>query len=143
MYLDEEYINDEGYDLKREFVDYGNMPLKDLKLDEMGKIGYTFKCLGCAFWALDIISRYQERLSAAIKEGNTIPGLSFEKIIHRLVQECGDADTNAAVAGSIIGTYIGYDALPERWLNALPNKAWLDKKVDALFLKMGLLKKSS
>ena len=26
--------------------------IKHLKLDESGKIGYTFKSLGCAFWAL-------------------------------------------------------------------------------------------
>ena len=26
--------------------------LSDLKLDESGKIGYTYKCLGAGFWAL-------------------------------------------------------------------------------------------
>jgi len=26
--------------------------LDDLKLDEAGKIGYTYKCLGAGFWSL-------------------------------------------------------------------------------------------
>ena len=26
--------------------------IKDLKLTETGKIGYTFKCMGAGFWAL-------------------------------------------------------------------------------------------
>ena len=26
--------------------------LRDLKLDDPNSIGYTFKCMGCGFWAL-------------------------------------------------------------------------------------------
>ena len=34
----------------------------------------------------------------------------------------GDADTVAAVAGSLAGLYYGYDSIPHEWLAGLKNK---------------------
>jgi len=52
--------------------------------------------------------------------------------------EAGDADTNGAVAGALLGCKIGYDALPKDWIGGLREKDWLEVKVDRLLTMMGL-----
>ena len=37
----------------------------------------------------------------------------------------GDADTNGAVAGALLGCKVGVDKLPPEWM-ALKHKDWLD-----------------
>ena len=39
-----------------------------------------------------------------------------------VVNEAGDADTNAAVAGAILGAKYGYDSIPQQYINGLRNK---------------------
>ncbi|SIP86068.1 ADP-ribosylation/Crystallin J1 [Pacmanvirus A23] len=91
--------------------------ISELKLDEMVKVGYVFKSLACSVYILQVIK-------VAIKN-NSVP--SFKKVIYKIASECGDADTNCAVAGATLGSYLGYNLLPKEWLNALPNKKWLDE----------------
>ena len=88
----------------------------ELALDEAGKIGYAYKCVGSAFWALR-------------------SGLPFREAVCAVVAEAGDADTNAAIAGAMVGAAVGYDALPDSWLNAMPHKAFLDDHVAQLLAK--------
>ncbi|XP_041350168.1 uncharacterized protein LOC121369272 [Gigantopelta aegis] len=84
--------------------------LSDLMLDESGKIGYTYKCLGSGFWAL--------------KQKD------FRKAMQCLVMEAGDADTNCAVAGALLGCKLGLAALPKTWVSKLKHRAWLDEKIN-------------
>eukprot|EP01114_Cavostelium_apophysatum_P016108 TRINITY_DN4529_c0_g1_i1.p1 TRINITY_DN4529_c0_g1~~TRINITY_DN4529_c0_g1_i1.p1 ORF type:complete len:467 (-),score=84.35 TRINITY_DN4529_c0_g1_i1:18-1418(-) len=93
--------------------------LQELQLDDKEKIGYTYKCFGSAFYCLR-------------NEGD------FRKLITELAYEGGDAATNAAVAGALLGCKVGYDALPKDWLEGLKHKAWLDKKVDRLIAMLDL-----
>lgn len=44
---------------------------------------------------------------------------SFEEGITAVVCAGGDTDTNAAIAGAVLGAHYGYDAIPRRWTNAL------------------------
>ena len=37
-----------------------------------------------------------------------------------------DTDTNAAITGSIAGAMYGQDQIPERWLNQIKKKGYLD-----------------
>jgi len=90
--------------------------LTSLQLDEGRSIGYTFKCLGAGFWGLCSKQNFQEALNMLIKEA-------------------GDADTNGAVFGAMLGCKLGYSQLPKEWLVALPNRKWLDNKV-VEFLKL-------
>ncbi len=48
--------------------------VKDLKLDDAAKIGYTFKTMGCGFYGL-------------------LKGRDFRTTIMEVVMEAGDADT--------------------------------------------------
>jgi ADP-ribosylglycohydrolase len=93
--------------------------LTELELDKQSSIGYTYKCLGSAVWAL----KYGE---------------NFKDAICRIVREAGDADTNAAVAGALLGAKCGYDGLPQDWLEGLRHKKWLDEKVDRLLSLLDL-----
>lgn len=74
--------------------------LTHLCLDEPESVGYTFKALGAGLWALLHASSFEQGLLAVIHEG-------------------GDADTNAAVAGSVLGARFGRSAIPIHWVDGL------------------------
>lgn len=54
---------------------------------------------------------------------------TFEKAIIGAVNDGGDADTIAAITGSIAGARFGYDAIPQRWIDQLDSevKIYLEK----------------
>lgn len=77
------------------------------------KIGYTFKCMGAAFHALKLAEQYQ-------KEGKL--GI-FRQIIEEIAAEGGDADTNGAAAGALIGAYLGYvGQIPTNWTQEMADQ---------------------
>lgn len=98
----------------------------DLKLDELGKIGYVFKCLSCGIYALQVIK--------VAKTNQLTP--SFKKFIIKLAEECGDADTNCAVAGAMLGAYLGYSRLPVDWIEALPCRDFAEKIINEYLIKL-------
>ncbi len=71
-------------------------------------IGYVLLCL--------------ERALLALRDAN-----SFEQGLVDVVNQGGDADTNAAVAGALLGARFGYRQIPERWLDALRDRPLIDK----------------
>jgi len=92
--------------------------LQELQLD-MQPIGYTLKCLGSGVYCL--------------KNGS-----NFKLAINELVMEGGDSDTNASVAGALLGCKFGFSQLPQDWLMGLHQKEWLNEKVDRLLGLLGL-----
>lgn len=46
---------------------------------------------------------------------------SPEQGIINTVKSGGDTDTNAAIAGALIGAYFGYDSFPNKWLDTVQN----------------------
>lgn len=60
---------------------------------------------------------------------------SFEEAIIGAVNHGGDADTIAAIAGSLAGAKFGYDAIPKRWINQLNSetKEFLEKFKNFVF----------
>ena len=116
------YIEDE--DKKKEFIQHMRAnSLKDLRLDEAKAIGYTFKCAGTAFVGLN----------SKVKNSK-----DFIKFMTELVREAGDADTNGAVCGAVIGARIGYNNLPHDWLEEMPHIKWLDSRVEKFLACIGL-----
>lgn len=83
--------------------------IKELQLDEKGKIGYTYKSMGSGFWAL--------------KQDD------FRTAIQKVVFQGGDADTNACVAGAMLACKLGLDKIPPTWKNGLKHKEWLDAHI--------------
>lgn len=51
----------------------------------------------------------------------------------KIVLSGGDAGTNAAVAGAILGAKFGIDQIPEEWKNGLLYVSILHNKVQELY----------
>ncbi|RKO87627.1 ADP-ribosylation/Crystallin J1 [Blyttiomyces helicus] len=98
--------------------------LQELALAESRKIGYTHKAIGSALWALRAVMlrvEHGERSRDAVKA-----------VLMEIILEGGDADTNAAIAGALIGCYVGFSGLPEEWRDGLKDGEWLRAKADVL-----------
>lgn len=77
--------------------------------------GYTYITLAAGLWTVEQITA-----------GNT----DFKNIMRRLTYLGGDTDTNCAVAGQILGSYLGFDRLPKDWIATLKHTDWLLKRLD-------------
>jgi poly(ADP-ribose) glycohydrolase ARH3 len=66
---------------------------------------------------------------------------SYERVIHEAVFIGGDTDTIASMAGAIAGAFLGEQAIPPRWLNAVREErytvAYIRELADRLFAKYG------
>jgi len=95
----------------------GTTIFEELEVGQYGnkrdKNGYTLVAFSIMLWAL----------RAAIN------GYNYETIIKTIIGAGGDADTNAAIAGAVLGAYFGYSALPKDWIASTPHRKWLDKKI--------------
>ena len=76
--------------------------LEDLVLDD-SSMGYTLKTLFVAIWCLFHCNSFEEGLLAVVNAG-------------------GDADTNAAVACSLLGARYGCSAIPQKYIDGLIGK---------------------
>ncbi|KAJ3021129.1 UNVERIFIED_CONTAM: hypothetical protein HDU68_009790 [Siphonaria sp. JEL0065] len=108
--------------------------LQSLELDQHDSIGYTLKCLGSAAYCFSRSFHPKNLDPFELKEmegfGNDYKGELFKRIVLELVMEAGDADTNACVAGALLGCRIGFNSLPKDWLDGLQHKEYLEKMVD-------------
>ena len=76
-------------------------------------IGHTLLALQCGLWA-------------------AVTPLDLEAALRRVVEAGGDTDTNAAVAGAVLGARYGAAAIPERWLECVPERHRIEGLADAL-----------
>lgn len=86
-------------------------------------MGYVYKCLGAALWCLRKVLTRQE---------------TFRSAMTTLVMYGGDADTNGAVAGALMGALCGYEYLPKEWRDGLRHAEWYRAKIQALCCVSGL-----
>ncbi len=126
--IDKLFVNKDlfikGKEVIRDFAYYENIfktndkkiLLEKLKIDD-DPTYHAFKTLGCMIYTIRYLEEKQD----------------FKELIYTIMNECGDSDTNCAVVGEIIGTYLGYDKLPIDWLNELVNRTFLDRKLIELF----------
>ena len=121
--------------------------LEALSLDDGRAIGYTFKCLGAGIWALRQIETSLNASKALLKSAHADSLKQQEpfdenlseavaKILHAVTAAGGDADTNAAVAGALLGVAVGYENLPRKWLMALPYAEWMEAWVGKLLFML-------
>lgn len=83
---------------------YNSTDISALELDEKFSIGYTLRTLSAALWSYFHSPDFESGLLAVVNEG-------------------GDADTNAAVASSILGAKFGMNNIPEYYITHLHNTA--------------------
>ncbi|KAJ3438514.1 hypothetical protein M0812_17703 [Anaeramoeba flamelloides] len=98
---------------------------EDLKLDQSGQIGYTLKCFASAFVSLR-------------KLGNSKDSSKVLRILSELVWEGGDSDTNGAIAGALLGTWVGFSNLPKEWIMEMPHLVWVEERVEMFFKLLGI-----
>ena len=93
------------------FIDLSLSPdIRTLELQDQESMGYTLRCLSAALWAYWHARSFEDGLLAIVRAG-------------------GDADTNAAVACSILGAKFGYDAIPEKYKEGLIYRKELDQVI--------------
>ena len=81
-------------------------------------IGHTLLAVQCGLWA-------------------AVSPLDLEAALRRVVEAGGDTDTNAAVAGAVLGARYGTAAIPERWLECVPERYRIEGLADALIALSG------
>ncbi|OJD13224.1 hypothetical protein AJ78_06298 [Emergomyces pasteurianus Ep9510] len=112
---------------------------QELELDDSQKMGYVYKAFGAAIMALRLGMRQagygpECRSDGPAKEP---PPTIFETIITELTLEGGDADTNACVAGALLGCWFGHNSLPPQWRDGMQHVAWMVGKCQALGQTVG------
>ena len=81
-----------------------------MDLDEPHSIGYTLRTLAAALWCYFHSPDFRSGLVDVVNEG-------------------GDADTNAAVACAVLGAKFGLEGIPDYYLDNLMLKDVYDEKV--------------
>ena len=84
-----------------------------LGLQDEGSIGYTLKTLAAGLWTYWHAETFQEGLLAVVRAG-------------------GDADTNAAVACSILGAKFGFKAIPAEYVEGLIYRDQLEEVIKGM-----------
>lgn len=109
-----------------ELVSFTTVPsLTALQLDQA--IGYTYKTLGAGLY---LLTRDISSFSS--------PSEAFKTLITELILEGGDADTNAAVAGALLGCRIGFEGLPKEWVVGLRHRERLGEVVEEFCSVIGV-----
>lgn len=90
-----------------------NGMLEDFELDDEQTMGYTLKTMGCAVWCLYHVENFVEGLLKVVNAG-------------------GDADTNAAVACSVLGTKFGQKGIPQYYIQNLKRKDEYEEMIGQL-----------
>ncbi len=98
-----------------EYVDLSlTSDISHLNLQDEYSVGYTLRCLSAALWAYWHADTFVDGLLAVVRAG-------------------GDADTNAAVACSILGAKYGYDSIPDEYKEGLIYRDQLDKVITGMW----------
>ena len=113
------FVKNDTSDLSPEIAEYLNLAeagkLEALDLDqglnpnEPDRLGFTLKALGAGFWALKHAPNFRDG-------------------VLQVIHEAGDADTNGAVAGALLGARDGFNAIPETWLSELLHREIVDQR---------------
>ena len=101
------------------------MSLEELDLGGKFK-GFVGKCVGAGFWALREFQRQQDAMYDDLWPDR------FEEILNDIIRQGGDIDTNAAVAGAMMGAHIGLSNLPKRLVDGLVKGSLLESICEAL-----------
>ena len=98
----------------REYIDLSlNTDIRALDLQDWDSVGYTLKTLAAGLWAYWNAPSFEGGLLSVVRAG-------------------GDADTNAAVAGAILGAKFGFSAIPQEYIDGLIYKEQLDEVVSGM-----------
>lgn len=98
---------------------YNNNDISALELDNKESMAYTLRTLAAALWSYWHSNSFEEGLLTIVNEG-------------------GDADTNAAIAGAILGAKFNYKSIPSCYIHNLYNEKKYNTKCES-FAKLAML----
>jgi ADP-ribosylglycohydrolase len=87
--------------------------LENLNLDDKDSMGYTLKTMAAGLWAY-------------------FHAKDFNDGLKRIIHQGGDADTNGAVAGSLLGAKFGFKTIPENYVQGLIRNNELNEMIERL-----------
>ncbi|KAI8364878.1 ADP-ribosylation/Crystallin J1 [Choanephora cucurbitarum] len=92
--------------------------ISEFELDDVHSCKDSFKCLGTALFCLtrEVPPHMETEY--------------FKKMLMDVVMQGGEADTNAAAAGAMLGARFGYSQLPTEWVVGMKRWEWLEDKID-------------
>jgi ADP-ribosylglycohydrolase len=93
--------------------------IAELELSGNELIGYCLKAFGSAVWAL----RYCQ---------------TFEEGMEAIVREAGDADTNGAVVGALLGAKFGFAGIRRDFLEKMFVGHWMWRELKMFMNTMGM-----
>lgn len=111
----------QSYDERiREWVELGyeSSEIKNLELDEIQSMGYTLRSLAAALWCYFHAPDFESGMIAVVNEG-------------------GDADTNAAIACAILGAKFGQSSIPTYYIENLHNRDVFENIIASFINKIG------
>ena len=76
-------------------------------------IGHTLLAMQAGLWA-------------------AVTPLGFEAALRQIVEAGGDTDTNGAVVGAVLGARYGASAIPQRWMDCIPQRGRIEALADNL-----------
>ncbi len=79
-----------------------------LPVEEIESTGYVIHSLEAAIWCLLNTQSYEACVLKAVNLGE-------------------DTDTTAAIAGGIAGIFYGYSSIPQKWINSIARKEYIDQ----------------
>ena len=83
----------------------------NLNEEDISSSGYVIDTLEACLWCLFNTDNYKNSVLKAVNLGN-------------------DADTIAAITGSISGLYYGINDIPKKWIDKIINKEMIDDLLD-------------
>ncbi|KAF8948991.1 hypothetical protein BGZ52_006300 [Haplosporangium bisporale] len=102
--------------------------MHQLELGSASAMGYAYKCIGIAYYGAT--RKVDPSPDPAQPEYRGPSGL-FRGLMEQVTLEGGDADTNAAVMGSLLGARFGLEeGVPTGWWRGLQHLDWLNKTID-------------
>ncbi|KAF9931375.1 hypothetical protein BGZ67_005332, partial [Mortierella alpina] len=100
--------------------------LARLELGDSEKMGYAFKCIGSGYYSC---TRKVDPEPSGLEYGG--PAGLFRGVLEQVTLEAGDADTNGAVVGSLLGARFGLsEGIPPSWWKNLKHFEWFSSTVD-------------
>ena len=86
-----------------DYKEFSEIPAKEIK-----STGYVVDTLEAAIWCL-------------------LNSESYESCVLKAVNLGDDTDTIAAIAGGLAGIFYGYEQIPEKWLNQIVKRDYIEK----------------
>lgn len=101
-------------DLHPDIEEVVHHPFKELTIDNIQNTGYICHSLQAALWAFWTTETFEDGLLRVVNLGD-------------------DADTSGAIYGQIAGAYYGMNGIPQKWLDGLVKREYIESVANRLF----------